>query len=186
MRRRRADEFTPEEDKIVLSYRSLNAAYIKLGRKRTRGAIKSRRWRLRQPDQPKQVTQGPGLRRIWTKEEEDIVRRRWPTIRNANELLPLLPRFNVWQIRSKAGSLKLKRLFNGDDFVPFEGHRELLDQIRIRARQDGVPLYRLDEECQSGHYFRGSHWKRNRVNLLYVARAVEFFGGSLVIDWADR
>jgi DNA-binding transcriptional MerR regulator len=37
------------------------------------------------------------------------------------------------------------RGFFGDCDVPIEGHMELIDQIRLRARQDGVPLGKIDK-----------------------------------------
>lgn len=182
---RRPDSYTPEEDEIIRRTRSFNVAFRKLKGRRTRHAIKHRRWLLKNLETP--VTNQTRMgERLWNAEEEEIMRKHWPAARNAEELKPYLPRFTTIQIRSKAGHLKLKRLFNGDDDVPFAGHKELLDQIRIRARQDGVALYKLDMQLGTGYYFRASNWKKDKINLLYVARAIEFFGGSLVIDWGDR
>jgi hypothetical protein len=63
---------------------------------------------------------------------------------------------------------------------------ELIDQIRIRAKEDGIAIRRLDQVLKTGSYFvRG--WKPQvRANLRAVARAVDYFGGTLVIDWRDR
>jgi hypothetical protein len=59
---------------------------------------------------------------------------------------------------------------------------ELIDQIRIRAKQDGVPLSKIDEVLKTRFYFT-RNWKRQKyANLRAVAKAVEFFGGTLVID----
>ena len=48
-------------------------------------------------------------------------------------------------------------------------------------------MIRLDETLKTGRYFQ-NNWKRGSksVSLQHVARAVEFFGGMLVIDWRDR
>jgi len=75
----------------------------------------------------------------------------------------------------------------GNANVPIDGHFELVDQIRIRAKQDGIPLSQIDKLLKlPSNYFR-TNWKyQRRVNLTAVARAIEFFGGTLVIDWRDR
>ena len=183
---RRGDAYSPDEDSIILTSRSPRTAYRKLRGRRTYAAIKRRKTVLLHPEPaPTVVMERPG-QQFWTELEIETLRKRWPTAQTASDVAPFLSRFTLSQIRSKAGHLKLKRLFNGDDDVPFEGHRELLDQIRIRAKQDGVPLYKLDMQIGSGYYFRASNWKKDRINLLYVARAIEFFGGTLVIDWCDR
>jgi hypothetical protein len=43
----------------------------------------------------------------------------------------------------------------------------------------------VDGLLKTGGYFL-DNWKRQRVNLKAVAKAIEFFGGTLVIDWRDR
>jgi len=66
------------------------------------------------------------------------------------------------------------------------GHREFVEQILIRAKNDGIAMYQLDRELKTKHYFQ-SEWKRRKmVNLFAVARALDFFGATLVIDWRDR
>lgn len=79
----------------------------------------------------------------------------------------------------------MRRKFLGNEDVRIDGHGELADQIRIRARQDGIPLCKLDAILKTGSYF-GKNALRRKANLRAVARAVDFFGGTLVIDWRDR
>jgi hypothetical protein len=81
--------------------------------------------------------------------------------------------------------MTLKRKLLGDANVRIEGHRELNDQIRIREKEDGIPLYKLDDILGTGSYFKYNAHRR-KANFRAVARAVEFFGGTLVIDWRDQ
>jgi hypothetical protein len=176
--RRMTMAWTPEEDAIVLSV-SLDEATKRL--KRTRGAIIAHRHLLRHPE-PKAADADIS----WTARECEILRQRYPTAQDTRDLLEHLPRFTPNQIRSKAHHMGLKRKFFGDCVVRVEGHMELIDQIRIRAKQDGIALCKIDAALKTGFYFTRS-WKRHKkINLQAVARAVEFFGGTLVIDWRDR
>ena len=47
---------------------------------------------------------------------------------------------------------------------------------------------KLDQILKTGSYFSRSNYRviSRRIKLLAVARAIEFFGGVLVIDWRDR
>ena len=148
---------------------------------RTRAAINTRRCALRHPE-PKPMNFGAR----WTAAECKILRSRYPTAEDCRDLVPFLPRFLPSQIRSKAHHMGLKREFFGDCDVPIDGQMELIDQIRIRAKQDGVALSRIDDLLGTHHYFKRNWKKQHKVNLRAVARAIEFFGGTLVIDWRDR
>jgi hypothetical protein len=61
---------------------------------------------------------------------------------------------------------------------------DLRDAVRKRAREDRVPLDRLGAEISCGAYFSQRHSKGCDFNK--IAKAVEFFGGRLVIDWQDE
>jgi hypothetical protein len=170
--------WTPEEDAIVLSV-SLDEATKRL--KRTRGAIIAHKYLLRHPE-----PQTADENNTWTVRECAILRERYPSAKDTRDLLPYLPRFTRNQLRSKAHHMGLKRKFFGDCDVRTDGHMELIDQIRIRAKQDGIALYKIDAVLKTGYYFT-RNWKRHKkVNLRAVAKAVEFFGAKLVIDWCDR
>jgi hypothetical protein len=80
----------------------------------------------------------------------------------------------------------VRRGFFGDSDVSIEGHMELIDQIRLRATQDGIALGKIDGLLKTGSYFKHYWKKQKRANLRAVAKAVEYFGGTLVIDWRDR
>jgi hypothetical protein len=172
--------WTAEEDAVVLAMTAIEA--VKKLEGRTRRACNTRRNALRHLE-PKPTNSGAR----WTAEECKILRVRYPTAEDCRDLVPFLPRFTPTQIRSKASHMGLRRKFCGDSDVPIDGHRELIDQIRIRAKQDGIALGKIDKLLKlPGKYFK-ENWKRQkRVNLRAVARALEFFGGSLVIDWRDR
>lgn len=176
--------WTPEEDAIIIDAQSIDDAHRKL-RGRTRAAVKQRQHKLRHPEAPATALQEPG-KPLWTKEEITILARQYPLAETKEQIRALLPRFTTVQIRSKANTMGLKRWFNGAADVPMKGHKELIDQIRIRSKQDGLPLYKLDKLLRSGHYFGASQWRRTRINLVHVAHAIEYFGGTLVIDWCDR
>jgi hypothetical protein len=84
--------------------------------------------------------------------------------------------------------LKIKRKYLGDHNARLSGHKEILDQIVVRAKEDGIAIYKLDQILKTGTYFSKAHYREQSkpVNLKAVAKAIEFFGGALVIDWRDR
>jgi hypothetical protein len=68
---------------------------------------------------------------------------------------------------------------------PATSPHELREAVQRRAREDGVSLTQLgiQTDC-GGHYFRSTSSKSADLNK--IAKAVEFFGGKLVIDWQDE
>lgn len=183
---RRKDAYSPAEDAIILSSRSPRTAFKRLRGRRTLAAVVQRKWMLRNPEPPPTIVQTRRGERFWTEEEEALLKREWPLAKSTKDIVLQLRRYTPSQIRSKAAHLGLKRWFNGSD-IALEGHKELIDQIRIRSKQDGIPLIKLDKIVGSNRYFGHCNWKNNkRINFVFVARAIEFFGGTLVIDWCDR
>jgi len=59
----------------------------------------------------------------------------------------------------------------------------LFGQVRQRAKEDGIALGKLGAQTNNGRYFFQPpiHEDYNKI-----ARAVEFFGGRLLIDWQDE
>jgi hypothetical protein len=56
----------------------------------------------------------------------------------------------------------------------------ILDAVRQRARDLGYSLRELDEELETGKYFR----KGNRfLNFRAVMRAVKFLNGQILVEW---
>jgi hypothetical protein len=173
--------FKPWEDEIILKY--FPTAASKILTHRSRGVIAVRRHQLQHPDRPS-TTRG----KRWTKSEVAILRQMYPTSLSVKNLFPLLPGRSWRQMISKAKQIGIRRKYVGDHNARLGGHKELLDQIVIRAREDGIPIYKLDGLLKCGTYFQKAHYRElsRGVNLKVVARAVDFFGGTLVIDWRDR
>jgi hypothetical protein len=171
--------WSAEEDAICLKF--VPSETVKLLPNRTFKAIAKHRHQLRNP-------QEKGSSRNWTAKEVSVIRREWPTASHVRELMELLPGRDARQIRSKASQLGVKRRWLGEHGTLLEGHKEILDQIVIRAKADGIALNKLDKILKTGSYFAKSNYRvpDRAVKLLAVARAVEFFGGTLVIDWRDR
>jgi hypothetical protein len=69
--------------------------------------------------------------------------------------------YGNWLLDCKAHHMGLRRRFLGDCDVPIDGHMELIDQIRIRAKQDGVPLCKIDDVLKTRHCFT-RNWKKQR------------------------
>ncbi|MGX9944940.1 SANT/Myb-like DNA-binding domain-containing protein [Bradyrhizobium denitrificans] len=66
----------------------------------------------------------------------------------------------------------------------------LIDAIRKRALEDGMSVMALDRELGTKQYFSSdclSARKRGqRGRFDKIAKAVEYFGGELTIDWKDE
>jgi hypothetical protein len=168
--------WTPQDDDIALALPPKDAADL-LGR--SLPAVIQRRHTLRRP-KPQ-----PTCKADWTREQIKLLRREYPTAEDTRDLLPLFPGLTVDQLTSKARRLKIKRLYCGKAEISGEGNLELVEQIKMRAKQDGIPIYKLDAVLNTGSYFKYNAHRR-KANLHAVARAVEFFGGTLVVDWRDR
>jgi hypothetical protein len=114
----------------------------------------------------------------WTTSEEAKLRELWPASTKVN-LLSALSRHSWSAICNRAQVLgvrrrpKLKSALN-----------ELKDAVRRRAQEDGVPLGKLGVEIGHPSYFQGR--TSSTADLNKIAKAVEFFGGRLVIDWQDE
>lgn len=125
----------------------------------------------------------------WTHAELNLMRKFYPVMSSKAFQAAHIPGRRVVNIVAKARYLRIKKRFLGatSDQISFTDHADLVDQIRIRAREDGISFVRLDKALKTHQYF-ARNWKRGqkRVNLAYVSRAVAFFGGSLLIDWQDR
>jgi hypothetical protein len=171
--------WSAEEDAICL--KMIPSQAVKLLPNRTFLAIAQHRHLLRHP-------QKKGSSGSWTAKEVAILRREWPTASHVRELMALLPDRDPFQIRAKASQIGVKRLWLGEHGTMLTGHKEILDQIVMRAKADGIALNKLDKILKTGCYFAKSNYRvpDRAVKLLAVARAVEFFGGTLVIDWRDR
>ena len=137
-------------------------------RRRTLGAIESRRKALRL---------SPRVGSEWLGSEIKRLKSLYPNSTRV-DVLAAFPRHNWEAIQRKALSLGWYR----------ETHLKLSlgilhEQVRRRAREDGIAMRKLGMEINCGSYFCS---QRNRDDYNKIARAVEFFGGRLVIDWQDE
>lgn len=62
----------------------------------------------------------------------------------------------------------------------------LYEQIRSRARDDGISLLALGAQSGCGRHILRPRRIPRADNFNKIAKAVEFFGGRLVIDWQDE
>jgi hypothetical protein len=102
----------------------------------------------------------------------------WPSSLRENLLSAFPSRtWNAIKVQAeKQGWHRLRKLVTSPN--------ELRDAIRRRAREDGIALAKLGAETGCGTYFTTAVCKIADLNK--IGRAVEFFGGKLVIDWQDE
>jgi hypothetical protein len=62
----------------------------------------------------------------------------------------------------------------------------LIDEIRRRAREDRISFHAVGVQCGAGRQFLLYSRKSQNIDMNKVVRAVEFFGGRLIIDWQDE
>lgn len=169
--------FTPAE---VEAIRTKPLAELKrMMPDRTPGTLLSKRYRLRN-----HTVQG--FTREWSGAELKIMRAFYPISSN-KKMLQKLPGRSHDTISSQARRMKLRKKYLGTSFeIDLEGHRELIDQIRIRCKADGITFKYLDKVCGRKRYFAKNNHRRQSVNLHVIVRALDFFGGKLVIDWNDK
>jgi hypothetical protein len=177
--RKHKEIWTKAEEEIALNNQPKIAAAL-LGR--TLAAVVVRRYILRHPTPP-----SPNRYERFTALDLKRLKKLYAT-GDRKDLLEAFPKFDWGQIQRRARTLGLKRKFLGTADIRIKGHGELIDQIRIRAKEDGIALCRLDKILKTGTYFAYNSMQRinRRANLRAVANAIEFFGGILVIDWQDR
>lgn len=125
------------------------------------------------------------LVRKWTEAETIVLRRTAPYgLRACREALPHR-HANVILVTAK----RLKIVIEPQ--VLAQVRHPILNEIRERARQDGITLHALDREIgATSPYFGYTPALRTaRPRWEYITRAVAFFGGVLrdgKIDWRDE
>jgi len=171
------DPWTPQEDAMIFKHGVKKAARLL---KRTYATVNTRKYNLTHP-QPKAETKAR-----WTKEDASRLAEQYPIIKSVSDLVALFEgRYTLGQIRTKARLMKLKRRYLGDEKGNIKGHGDLAEEVRMRCKEDGIPIYKLDRILKTGTYFSYNAHRR-RTNLAAIAKAVTFFGGHLTIDWNDR
>lgn len=168
----------PEEDRKVLGRGKLGRIANEINR--TYATCLTRRHKLRHPEQFAK------LDARWSAREVRILRHHYP-LHGTVGLRKLLPKKSPQQCRDMARKIGLKVLLLERNDFTYDGGFELVDQVRERARADGIAYSKLDKLLDAKGYFKKEHRHAGRpLNLARVMKAVEFFGGKLVIDWCDR
>ncbi|MBO4226663.1 hypothetical protein [Bradyrhizobium neotropicale] len=163
--------WTKAEDKKLSRYQheSLEKLVRRFKNRRSRDAIKRRRMQLFSHHRPLLP---------WTKAEERRFTEMWASA-SKKELHEAFPGRTWSAMKSRAVVLRLDR-------TPTlkTGANELREQIRQRAREDGIAMYKLGKEIGCPSFFLEQ--RSPRADLNKIGQAVEFFGGRLVIDWQDE
>lgn len=115
----------------------------------------------------------------WTTFEDRTLRSNiqlgYPAIAN------LLPGRSVHAVQGRAWYLGVRK---GCLRRPKPKGLPVYDQVRDRAFEDGLSQQALDCELRTGKYFQDNHHKT--LDWKKLARAVEFFGGKIKVDFMDE
>jgi hypothetical protein len=96
------------------------------------------------------------------------------------QLAKLLPGRSEYAVQGRAWYLGVRK---GCRRSPLAKGLPVYDEIRARAYEDGLSMRALDSELGTGKYFQKNY--RKKLNWKKLARAVEFFGGEMRVDWKD-
>lgn len=165
-----AEFWTDEEEAILRAYHpNVRAEYALLQPKRTLSACYRRANKLGLTTQYK----------FWTLVEIKKLFKVYPSA-DRPTVLNEFPGRSWRSIERQAIRCKLHRPRR----PPVACGVELIDKVRERAFEDNVRFVHLDLEI-GGKYF-SRPFRRKRPNYQTICRALEFFGGRLVIDWMDE
>lgn len=163
--------WTPEEDEICRKY---GHDYSILGARlphRTYKALRARCQRL---------GIRPKRKRISAKQLSTL-RRLYPSATKA-ELLDAFPGYTLRELHDLASYYGLKRRVRAFASTGFP----IIDAVRERARELNYSMPDVDEIAGTGKYFQKAGWfNHTRPNFVYVSRAVEALGGTLVTVWDE-
>jgi ssDNA-binding Zn-finger/Zn-ribbon topoisomerase 1 len=169
----RPKPWTKREDSRIRKYahEGLSKLARHFGESRTIGSVRSRRDSLGLKPRPS--------RPRWLASDLKKLQRCWNTATTA-ELEAMFPNRNYCTISQFAARNGLPQRWKK---VPAEGN-DLRDQVRNRVKEDGICIKRFSCEIGCGTYFCGAPLRP--IHIDKIAKAVAFFGGSLVIDWQDE
>jgi hypothetical protein len=162
--------WTKAEDRRILRTAALPVKKaIKRFKNRSASAILFRRQRfgchIRKPNA------------AWNTTEIKLLQQMWPTCALA-EVQRALPRHPICSLRWKASALGLRKVKTFDVM-------DILEQIKSRLHREGISSRRLDAEIGCGLGFLNRRPKA-QYDFNKIAKAAEFFGGRMVIDWCDE
>ncbi len=92
----------------------------------------------------------------------------------------LLPARSVHAVQGRAWYLGVRK---GCLRRPKPKGLPVYDQLRDRAFEDGISQQALDHQLRTGKYFQDNH--QRRLDWKRLARAVDFFGGEMTINWKE-
>lgn len=168
--------FTPEEIKIIMTCNHRKSC--RLLPHRSPGVIAGTRHALKYNFKGKRV-EGKSPR--YTAEQIEILRENFPKMKMLDLRNKFFPDRSVGTLQRKATSLGLSR--QNQHAPSLDGNTEIIHQIITAASERGIPAYRLDQLCETRQYFR-TGWRHYPLNLIAVARGVEFLGGRLLADFS--
>lgn len=174
------DAYSEREKRIILAGPHKRA--VKLLPHRTPRAISATRYKLLNIET---MRGGELSGQDYSAAEITLLRRFYPIMTTKAVREKYLPKRSYQSVQRKARNIGLRKKFVGDGKPIVSRHGDLVDQIRLRAKQDGITFTALDRELKCGWFWR-RHWRDRRINLRIVVKAVEYFGGTLLIDWNDR
>lgn len=163
--------WTKAEDRRILKTAELPMKKVlKRFKNRSAFAIRFRRQRL-----GCLTRRGPPA--AWRSTELKLLKELWPTSK-LPEIRFVLTRHPSRSIRWKAQELGLQKVKTFDP-------TDLIDQIKSRLREDGISSRRFAQEIGCGEGFLKRR-PNARHDFNKIAKAVDFFGGRLVINWQDE
>jgi hypothetical protein len=115
----------------------------------------------------------------WTTHEDRTLRANLDRM-GYPQLAKLLPGRSEHAVQGRAWYLGVRK---GCRRIPLAKGLPVYDEVRSRAYEDGITMSELDCELRTGKYFQDNHQKK--LNWKKLARAVEFFGGEMAINWKD-
>lgn len=115
----------------------------------------------------------------WTTSEDRLLRQNIDHL-DYVEIAKLLPNRTVHGVQGRAWYLGIRK---GCHQCPKAKGLPIYDAVRLRGYEDGISMHSLDRELRTGKYFQDNH--RKTLNWKKLARAVDFFGGELTVNWND-
>lgn len=115
----------------------------------------------------------------WTTHEDRILRQNIDQLDYVG-IAKLLPHRTVHSVQGRAWYLGIRK---GCLQQPKAKGLPVYDAVRLRGYEDGLSMHALDSELRTGKYFQDNY--RKTLNWKKLARAIEFFGGELTINWND-
>jgi hypothetical protein len=116
----------------------------------------------------------------WTTSEDRILRQNIDRL-DYVAIAKLFPNKTSHAVQGRAWYLGVRK---GCLQRPRSTGLSVYDAVRLSGFEDGIAMHALDKELRAGKYFQDYH--RRTLNWKKLARAVEFFGSKLMVNWNDQ